>query len=187
MWRIPSDGLTAHLKESAYAWKDTKRIQFTEFHPTSNNILATASATNVNEVKVWDISTGDEVFSYDDSMHEGLIVDMEWNWDGSLLERSAKDKYVRLWDPRSDSVASKFIAHNSLRPTKFTWLDDGKILTTGFKGGKRETRVWDIRKIQQATRWYANRYGKCSALSTVQSWYEPYFHACKRCYVYQSL
>ena len=146
LWRIPSDGLTEHLKKSLLTLEGhSKRIQFTEFHPTSNNILATASATNVNEVKVWDISTGDEVFSYDDSMHEGLIVDMEWNWDGSLLGTSAKDKYVRLWDPRSDSVASKFIAHNSLRPTKFTWLDEGKILTTGFKGGKRETRVWDIR------------------------------------------
>ena len=111
LWRIPSDGLTAHLKESLLTLEGhSKRIQFTEFHPTSNNILATASATNVNEVKVWDISTGDEVFSYDDSMHEGLIVDMEWNWDGSLLGTSAKDKYVRLWDPRSDSVASKFIA-----------------------------------------------------------------------------
>ena len=59
LWRIPSDGLTEHLKKSLLTLEGhSKRIQFTEFHPTSNNILATASATNVNEVKVWDISGG---------------------------------------------------------------------------------------------------------------------------------
>jgi coronin-1B/1C/6 len=146
LWKIPSDGLTAHLKESLLTLDGhSKRIQFTNFHPTSNNILATACATNANEVKVWDITTGDECFSFDDNTHGGLIVDMKWNWDGTLLGSSCKDKNMRFFDPRTNTVATKFVAHDSLRPTKFCFLGDGKVLTTGFKGGKREARVWDIR------------------------------------------
>lgn len=146
LWKVPSDGLTSHLKEPLLTLEGhSKRIQFVNFHPTSNNIIATSSATNANEVKVWDISTGDEAFSFDENLHNGLIVDMKWNWEGSLLATSSKDKNVRLWDPRTGTVASKFVAHDSLRPTKFCFLDDGKILTTGFKGGKREARVYDVR------------------------------------------
>lgn len=147
LWQIPDGGLTETIKGSLQTMAGhSKRILFTEFHPTASNVLASASSTNQNEIKIWDITTGEAVLNLGDDIHGKLITDLKWNLDGSLLTTSCKDKKVRFVDPRTQEVVQKFKAHDSLRSSKLCWLDTETLLTTGFNTmGKREVRLWDPR------------------------------------------
>lgn len=150
LWRIPDGGLTAHLKTPLTTLEGhSKRILFTTFNPSANNVLASASSTSQNEVKVWDISVGEPIFEFDSELHSKMITDMKWNYDGSMLATACKDKLVRVFDPRSEGGALNISAHDSLRPSKLLWLRKDTLLTTGFTGsGKREAKLWDVRNTK---------------------------------------
>lgn len=148
LWKIPKGGLTAHIKDPLLTLEGhSKRILFCKFHPAASNIVASAAATNQNEVKLWDISTGEELRGFDDELHPKAITDIAWNYDGTFLATANKDKKVRVFDPRSNDVAAKFSAYDSLRPTKLCFMGNETVLTTGFAGGGsgRQAKVWDMR------------------------------------------
>lgn len=50
---------------------------------------------------VWDITRGDEPLIQFDGEDWGLVTDLQWNYDGSRLGTSSKDKNVRIFDPRN--------------------------------------------------------------------------------------
>ncbi|ETO34321.1 hypothetical protein RFI_02774, partial [Reticulomyxa filosa] len=76
-----------------------KKVTNCEFHPTANNILATGAFDRT--IKVWNIESGANVSTFED--FEDTLYSMGWNYDGSLLGASSKDKKIRLFDPRQTS------------------------------------------------------------------------------------
>jgi hypothetical protein len=77
--------------------------------------------------------------------HPDQISAITWNYDGSLLATTCRDKVLRIIDPRTGAVVRQVEeCHASTKPTRVCWLGrTGRILTTGFsKQGEREHAMW---------------------------------------------
>lgn len=102
IWGIPEKGLSETMTESLQTLKGHKRkVGTCKFNPVANNILVTSSTDY--SVKVWDIEKGVAPLSID-GQHADIIQSVDWNNNGSLLASSAKDKKIRIMDPRSNKV-----------------------------------------------------------------------------------
>lgn len=78
------------------------------------------------KVKIWDVEHGaQEKLSIPG--HEGFVTSMTWNEEASLMATTAKDKMLRIIDPRAKSIVS----------VKILLIDllFGKIKFLNFVGG----------------------------------------------------
>jgi coronin-1B/1C/6 len=91
-----------------------KRVDSIRFHPTANNVIASGFCefhrnfslfigSTDKTLRIWDIEAGKEKFTLDGQHGDG-IHSIDWNWDGSLIATVAKDKKVRIIDPRANQV-----------------------------------------------------------------------------------
>jgi coronin-1B/1C/6 len=104
IWGIPEGGLKDTMTEPLQTLSGHKRkIGTVQFNPVANNILATSAADL--SCKIWDIEKGVSVLNVD-AQHSDLIQSLQWNWNGSLLASSCKDKKVRIIDPRNQKVTA---------------------------------------------------------------------------------
>jgi len=80
-----------------------------------------------------------------------LIQNCEWNYDGSLLVTSSKDKKVRVVDPRQKKVVAEVEAHAGVKGGRSLWLGNReKIFSVGFsKTSEREYALWDPKKMSE--------------------------------------
>ena len=83
---------------------------------------------------------------------EFLVQDIAWNYTGSILATSCKDKIVRLYDAKSGTIShSKKEAHEGSKSVKLTFLGaSDKLVSVGFtKQSQRQFKVWDLRKMDE--------------------------------------
>ena len=74
---------------------------------------------------------------------------MEWNYNGSLIACTSKDKNFYICDPRNGEITLKNKGHESPKTMKMTWIDEFTLITTGFKkANTREMKLWDTRNIK---------------------------------------
>lgn len=90
-------------------------------------------------MKIWNVEYGKPISHYHT---EELSQDLHWNYDGSMLMLSCKDKKYRLYDPRADGnqAMSVFHCHDGAKGSKFAWLgEENSFVTTGFtRSSQRE-------------------------------------------------
>lgn len=55
-----------------------------------------------NQVVVWNVGIGEVLVHID--CHPDIVYSASWNWDGSQLLTTCKDKKMRLIDPRTGTV-----------------------------------------------------------------------------------
>lgn len=148
IWGIPPGGLKESTSDALVTMTGhQKKITVLRFHPTADHVLASGSFDNT--VKIWDAEMGEEKVTVN---HEGnMILDLQWNYDGSQLISSAKDKLVRLLDPRTGSVTSSVEAHDGTKTCKVENLgQSGKLCTVGFtRQSKRQVKIWDYKKMDK--------------------------------------
>jgi coronin-1B/1C/6 len=60
-------------------------------------------------LQVWDLSQGLEKSSFD--QHPDQIQCASWNYDGSLIATTCKDKMLRIVDPRANSASPSYPSH----------------------------------------------------------------------------
>jgi len=77
-----------------------RRVGLVLWHPTAQNVLLTAGSDNL--VVIWNVGTGEPTVVIDS--HPDLVYSACWNWDGSKLLTTCKDKKIRIIDPRSGGV-----------------------------------------------------------------------------------
>ena len=72
---------------------------------------------------------------------------MNWNYDGSLLACTNKNKQLHVFDPRTPQEAMVGTSHGGSKPTRFHWMgDSNKIISVGTSEfGEREWAVFDPR------------------------------------------
>jgi len=147
IWQIPEGGLKENLVEAAQTLNGHKRkVGTAKFNPVANNLVATSSADF--SVKIWDIEKGTAALSIE-GLHSDLVQSVDWNFNGSLLASSCKDKKVRIVDPRQQRIVSEAEAHQGIKGSRMCYLGNKeKLLSVGFtKTSEREFALWDPREF----------------------------------------
>lgn len=143
LWNIPNEGLTKDLIETESVTDlvgHTKKVGIVQWHPSANNLLASASN---DELIIWDVATGSPVHILD--CHPDQIYSMVWNANGSLLATTCKDKKMRIIDPRSAKVINETMCHDGSKPSRVCFIDDNRLATVGStKLAARELNLWDM-------------------------------------------
>lgn len=120
-----------------------KRIGQLLFHPVASHVLA--SATGDHTVKLWDLERSDDPRSTLVG-HTDTIQSMDWNWAGTLLVTTSRDRKIRLFDPRAGQEAVRVTdGHAGIKSSRVVWMGQSdRIATTGFsRQSDRELAIWD--------------------------------------------
>jgi len=159
-----------------------RRVGLVLWHPAAENILLTAgmntkstflhwwnvdhyfpSTGSDNLVVIWNAGTGEPTIVIDS--HPDLVYSACWNWDGSKLLTTCKDKKIRIINPRLGVVEEVFalkwfekqqstntfflsvqeaICHEGTKACRAIFLKNELIFTTGFS--KVSERQYSLRK-----------------------------------------
>lgn len=146
LWKIPEGGVTQAITEPIQTLSGHKRnVGSANFNPVAANVLATSS--NDFTVKLWDVEQGKNIITVDG--HTDIIMSVDWNYNGSQLASTCKDKKLRVYDPRTNTIAGEVVCHQGVKGSRVCWMKD-KVLTIGFsKGSEREFNIYDPRNIAE--------------------------------------
>ena len=91
-------------------------------------------------VVIWNVGTGEalNVFTLPDLVYSG-----SWNWNGSEVLFTCKDRKIRRVNPRSGEIEEEAIAHEGSKPSRALYLKNGLVFTTGFT--KSSERQYSLR------------------------------------------
>jgi len=145
LWKIPKEGLKQDLtKPEIVLPEQPRRVETVSFHPTADCILATSSGTGIT---VWNMIDGKTVYSWEG--HDDQIQAVDWQRQGTLLATHAKDKMLRVFDPRSGGEPiHQTKSHDGMKDSKVVWVGEHRVLTSGFgQDRSRQLMLRDIRKI----------------------------------------
>ena len=114
----------------------TGDIAEVDWSPAGDQI---ASAGRDGTLRVWDVTTGDELFALDG--HGDLVEDVAYSPDGMLIASAGRDGTARLWHARSGASVAVFRAgEGQLEAVAFA--PDGAHIATG--GEDALVRLWDV-------------------------------------------
>ncbi|KAJ8676010.1 hypothetical protein QAD02_011796 [Eretmocerus hayati] len=140
VWQIPDGGISRTLTEPVVDLQlHQRRVGLVLWHPTALNVLLTAGSDNL--VIIWNVGTGEALVKMD--CHPDVVYSACWNWDGSSLVTTCKDKKIRIIEPRTGNIISEAIAHEGSKATRAIFLRGGLIFTTGFS--KMSERQYSLR------------------------------------------
>ncbi|XP_049542981.1 coronin-6 isoform X2 [Anopheles darlingi] len=129
VWQIPDGGLSRTLTEPVVDLVyHQRRVGLVLWHPSALNVLLTAGSDNL--IVIWNVGTGEVLMRMD--CHPDTIYSACWNWDGSQLVTTCKDKKIRILNPRTGEVENEALAHEGSKATRAIFLRHGLIFTTGF-------------------------------------------------------
>lgn len=130
VWEIPDEGLKEPLTEPIVSL-DTihqRRVGQVVWHPTAQNVLLSVGGDPL--MVLWNVGTGEALVKID--CHPDMIYCAAFNYNGSKIVTSCKDKMLRVIDARSGEILEKGKGHEGSKPQKCLFLKNGTILTTGF-------------------------------------------------------
>ncbi|RIA98658.1 hypothetical protein C1645_749469 [Glomus cerebriforme] len=124
-----------------------RKVGHVLFHPVADNVLVSSSADLT--IKLWDIEKGAE--KQELSGFLDFVQSMSWNWNGSLLATTCRDKKLRIFDVRSNKVVQEASSHQGVKGSRVAWLGNTeRIVTTGFsKMSDRQVYIWDSAKLEK--------------------------------------
>merc|ERR1719400_1424588 len=124
-----------------------KKVVLCEFNPCAQSMLASASFDRT--VKLWNIETSECVMTYSEAKDN--IYSLEWNYDGSQLAITGKDKMLRIFDPRQADEAISVASVEGSKSSKVFWMPNlGWIGCTGFsKSARRQLKFWDLKDMSK--------------------------------------
>eukprot|EP01083_Nonionella_stella_P019777 54894_1 len=148
---FPMDGLSMDSLKKTISNADVmlkghrKKVSYCSFNPTANSILASASFDQT--VKLWNIETQDNVMSFTDAKDN--IYSLQWNANGSQLAITGRDKYLRIFDPRTPSEAASVSSFDGSKTSKCFWIPNlNWIGAVGVNSSARRcVRFWDLNKL----------------------------------------
>lgn len=105
------------------------------------------SAGSDNKIFIWNVATA-EIFT-EISIHPDTIYSAVWNYNGSSILTTCKDKQIRLFDPRTGKLIREGKGHTATKPMRAIFMKDGKIFTTGFsRSGERQYAMYDPETLE---------------------------------------
>ncbi|KAK9449647.1 uncharacterized protein V1518DRAFT_414284 [Limtongia smithiae] len=153
IWKVPEgfalkgDSEAAHdVAPMAKLSGHARKVGHVLFHPVASNVLASSSADYT--VKFWDIEAGKPQATL---KHKDMVLSMAFNYTGSLIVTTSRDKVIRIWDARSEKVVVEGPGHAGSKSQRVVWLgEEDRIATTGFsRMSDRQVAVWDTTDIKK--------------------------------------
>ena len=77
------------------------QVGYVVWHPCAENVLASVGFDH--KIIIWNVDTDEQLCSLD-GFHSDIIYSMSWNYDGSLIATTCKDKKIRVLDPRKKEL-----------------------------------------------------------------------------------
>jgi WD40 repeat protein len=122
-----------------------KRVTDLAFSPHGGQWLASASFDQ--SVKLWDVATGDELFSFRAEFPAGPgRAAVSFSPDGRHLACGGVDKTVKLWDIKSGREHRSLVGHTGA-VFSVVFSPDGQRLASA--GTDPVVRVWDVEQARQ--------------------------------------
>lgn len=92
---------------------------------------------------MWDIEKGVE--KQEITGHTEIIQSLAWNYNGSLLATTCRDKKLRIFDARSNQIVQEGPGHQGIKGSRVVWLGNSdRLATTGFsRMSDRQLNLWD--------------------------------------------
>ncbi|KAG0240636.1 Coronin-like protein crn1 [Mortierella sp. GBA43] len=117
------------------------------FNPVAENVLLSAS-TDLT-MKLWDIEKGAE--KQEITGHTEIIQGVTWNYNGTLVATTCRDKKLRIFDVRSNKIVAHADSHPGVKGSRVVWMGDSdRIATTGFsKMSDRQVNIWDAGNLEK--------------------------------------
>ncbi|GAM18667.1 hypothetical protein SAMD00019534_018420 [Acytostelium subglobosum LB1] len=148
IWTIPQTGLEQSTSAPTAALVgNAKRLISAGFHPLASGVAIT---TSVDEVRLWDVENQMSMVTLP-PVHKGMLTSLTWDYFGRTFATSCKDKALRVFDPRSNTMIHQVDDHQGTKGGRAQWC--GKqdlILTVGFnKQTDREIALWDVRSMKE--------------------------------------
>ncbi len=159
VWLIPEKGLTRNLVEPIVELSGhQKRVNTLAWHPTANNLLLTAGKSSLrddvitaggeNKLLLWNVGTGEALLEI--AGHPDQIWSIAFNYDGSKLVTTCKDRQLRIIDAHTGAVLQQGQGHEGVKPQRAIFTADGRLITTGFT--KRSERLYALRELASSCR-----------------------------------
>lgn len=149
IWNIPEEyaeeqeDIAPLLKLSGHG----RKVGHVLFHPVAENVLASAS-TDLT-IKLWDIEKGVE--KQEITGHTEIIQSLAWNYNGSLIATTCRDKKLRIFDARSNKIVQEGPGHQGIKGSRVVWLGNSdRLATTGFsRMSDRQLNLWDSNDLSK--------------------------------------
>jgi len=142
VWEIPDGGLSENLSESLVDLEGhQRRVGIIKWHPLAENVLLSAAFDY--QIFIWDIGTQSALKQLD--CHSDTIYCCAWNFNGTLLATTSKDKKVRVIDPISGEVKGEAKGHEGSKSSQVVFTSEANhMFTTGFsRMSERQYAIWD--------------------------------------------
>jgi len=116
----------------------TNWVQYAAFHPNSSWV---ATAAGDGTAKVWDLTTGEELFTL--SGHKGFVHRLTFSPDGRRLATASQDGTARIWntEPQADGEMFTFASSGTIDVMDMELSPDEQKVALGNNGGP--ATVWD--------------------------------------------
>ncbi len=146
LYKIPEGGLKEHLtKEVQLYQKHTKKVPFVTFNPVASDVVC--SGAFLGEIHVWNALKGE---TYVELKADDTPTMVQWNENGSLIGVTTKNKFMNVFDPRTNKMVFKQQINEAFQSAKFTWVDSNLFATTSWnKAGAKILKLWDVRKVKE--------------------------------------
>lgn len=113
------------------------------FHPNADNVLASTSGDH--SLKMWDIIKSSNQLTL---KHTDIIQSLSFNRNGDTLVTTCRDKKIRIWDPRMNTVAQEAPGHAGAKNCRAVFINGERIATAGFgKMSDRQLGLWDVKNL----------------------------------------
>ena len=111
-----------------------------------------ATASWDGTAKVWDASTGKELFTL--RGHKGCVGGVAFSPDGRYLATASDDNTAKVWDGKTGKELLTLRGHAGYVPSVAFSPDGKRLATASGYHGRWEIKVWDT------TQWEEKRDGK---------------------------
>ncbi|EDO41467.1 predicted protein [Nematostella vectensis] len=145
IWYIPDCGLCEDLNREDFIGHlqgHDRKVGIIRWHPCASNIIASAGFDDV--IIIWDVEREAAVLIL--KGHPDTIFSLSFNWNGSLIATTCKDKKIRVIDPREGRLIASGEGHKGPKCSQVVFLGNtSRLFSTGFsRTQEREVAVWDL-------------------------------------------
>ena len=145
LYKIPEGGLKEHMKQEVQIYqKHTRKVPHVTFNPVASDVIC--SGAFQGEIHVWNVLKGE---TYVELKADDTPTMVQWNPNGTLVGATTKNKFMNVFDPRTNKMIFKHQINEKIQSAKFAWIDNDSFVTTSWnQSGAKFLKLWDVRKVK---------------------------------------